>query len=80
MKSKILTFLTMLAMCVLMLGVNVFANSIDDVEVIGGNNSADVVEWWTYYYKENPDSETISLYSYSDSSYSLKGLSLVAPD
>lgn len=81
MKSKILTFLTMLAMCVLMLGsVNVFANNIDDVQVVGGNDSADVVEWWTYQYHENPDSETISLYSYWDSSYSLKGLSLVAPD
>lgn len=83
MKCKIITFLTMLAMCVLMLGsVNVFANGVDGTSVVGGNSNTDaqIVEWWTYHYNENPDSETISLYSYWDSSYSLKGLSLVAPD
>ena len=80
MKSKILTFLTLISICVLMFGVNVFANSIDDVQVVGGNDSADVVEWWTHQYQENPDSETVTLYMYWDMSYDLKGLSLVAPD
>ena len=84
MKSKILTFLTMLAMCVLMLGsVNVFANGVDGTSVVGGNSNTDaqIVEWWKYARDDNPDSETVSLYMDGvNIRFNLKGLSLVAPD